>query len=291
MPIAIIRYFLQTIKTFRVLLKRQPSIVFVTTPPIFSALVVFIYASFFGATFIIDSHTGSFHGEWRLLLFLHKFLSRRALTTIVTNDYLKTIVASWGARVNVIGDVVMSFPRLRPRCLSHKFNLVFVNTFSSDEPLENLLLAVSCLPQVQLYVTGNLKHDRSQLSDRYPLNNVIFTDFLSNEDYLRLLKSADAVIVLTTRDHTMQRGAYEALSLNKPIVTSDWQILKETFYKGTIHVANDKEGIKKGILDLIAKKSELDEEILELRSERETIYEAAIRDIKKLLDPKNMVTQ
>ena len=32
----------------------------------------------------------------------------------------------------------------------------------------------------------------------------------------------DGILALTTHDHTMQRGACEAVSLGVPIITSDW---------------------------------------------------------------------
>jgi glycosyltransferase involved in cell wall biosynthesis len=48
---------------------------------------------------------------------------------------------------------------------------------------------------------------------------------------------------LTTRDHTMQNGAAEALYLGTPIITSDWDILREYFSRGTIHVDNSADAI------------------------------------------------
>ena len=59
--------------------------------------------------------------------------------------------------------------------------------------------------------------------------NVSFTGFISYAEYLGLLQDSTGVMVLTTRDNTMQRGAYEALSLAVPIITSDFKVLRDCF--------------------------------------------------------------
>jgi hypothetical protein len=48
----------------------------------------------------------------------------------------------------------------------------------------------------------------------------------------------------------MQRGACEALSIGKPIITSNWLVLRNYFYKGTVHVDNSIEGIRQGVIEM-----------------------------------------
>ena len=43
---------------------------------------------------------------------------------------------------------------------------------------------------------------------------------------------------LTTRDHTMSRGAYEAIYQGTPVIVSDWPVLRDAFPEGAIHVDN-----------------------------------------------------
>jgi hypothetical protein len=64
------------------------------------------------------------------------------------------------------------------------------------------------------------------------------------------MASVSAVMVLTTRDQTMQMGAYEALSLGQPIITSDWQILRDSFGPAAAYVDNSPESIVRGVLDV-----------------------------------------
>jgi glycosyltransferase involved in cell wall biosynthesis len=62
-----------------------------------------------------------------------------------------------------------------------------------------------------------------------------------------LLKGSDIVVVLTTNNDTMQNGALEALELERPIITSDWPVLREAFYKGTIYIDNTAAGLVRAI--------------------------------------------
>jgi glycosyltransferase involved in cell wall biosynthesis len=68
--------------------------------------------------------------------------------------------------------------------------------------------------------------------------NVTLTGFLPTAAYGGLLSSADAVLALTTRDHTMLRGAYEAVYQGTPVIVSDWPLLREAFPAGAVHVDN-----------------------------------------------------
>jgi len=266
--LAPIRYLLQTAKTLSVLAREKPRLVFVQNPPIFAAIVVYIYARLWKARYIIDSHTGGLLVPWwKWSLPIHAFLSRRAITTIVTNEHLKAMVDSWGVSSFIIGDIPTTFPQSKPFPLNGKFNIAVINTFSPDEPLEEVLEAAVSLPEVQFYVTGNPIRAKKSLFQNKPAN-VKFTGFLSDKEYFGLLRAAQAVMVLTTRNHTMQRGACEAVSLGKPIITSNWPLLREYFDKGTIHVDNSAQHIQEAVIRMQKERKTLGDEILILQQER-----------------------
>ena len=266
--LAPLRYVLQTIKTFTILIQEKPEVIFVQNPPIFAILVVYLYAKVMGAQYIIDSHTGALLAPWwKWSLPMHAFLSRRALTTIVTNKYLEAIVKAWRANTFIIADIPTKFPQGKTFSLNGKFSVVVINTFSPDEPVGEVLKAATALPEVQFYITGDPIRAKKTFLEHHP-GNVKFTGFLPDEEYLGLLRAAQAVVVLTTDNHTMQRGACEAVSLGKPIITSDWPVLREYFHKGTIHVDNSSAGIQKGILQMQEQKNTLEKEIILLQQER-----------------------
>ena len=86
-------------------------------------------------------------------------------------------------------------------------------------------------------------------------------------------------MVLTTRDHTMQRGAYEAMALEKPLITSDWPLLRETFNRGTIHVDNTAAGITAGIENAVRNHRSLAVEMKTLRLERNAEFEVSLNHL------------
>ncbi len=278
------KYVLQTAKTWSVLVRERPDAVFVQNPPIFCVQVVDMYCRLSGARFIIDSHTGAFLSpRWRWALPVHRFLSRRALSTLVTNEYLSRLVKGWGAPSLVIRDVPAALGQGRPFPVKDGFVITVVNSFSWDEPLEEVLEAAHGLPGIVFYVTGN-PNARERAFQLKPPGNVSFTGFLPDEDYIGLLRASHAIMALTTRDHTMQRGACEALSLGKPVITSDWEMLREYFSRGTVYVKPSPQSIRDGILEMRRKWQSKIEEIQELKEEREEEWQQKKSTLLALLE-------
>lgn len=244
------KYGYQAIQTLRLLFRERPQVVFVQSPPSFAVLFVYLYCALTGAKYLIDAHSAALLlWVWTWPGWLHRFLARRAVATIVTNEHFQQRIQSWGACAFVLRDIPTTFERNDDYPLDGSFNVVVVNTFSQDEPLAEVLEAAKNLPHVRFYVTGKKKMASSDTLALAPAN-VHFTDFLPDSAYYALLNNAQAVMCLTTRDHTMQRGACEALSLGKPIITSDWPLLRTYFHAGTVHVANTTESIRQGIAEM-----------------------------------------
>jgi glycosyltransferase involved in cell wall biosynthesis len=278
------RYILQAIKTLGILIRERPEVVFVQSPPIFAPLVVYLYAKLWRARYIIDSHTLALLAPWwKWSLPIHAFLSRRAITTIVTNDYLKAMVNAWGANAFIIADIPTTFPQGKPFPLDDKFSVAVVNTFSPDEPVEEVLEAAASLPDVRFYITGDPIRAKKRFLRHHP-ENVTYTGFLPNEEYLGLLQAVQAIMVLTKDDHTMQRGACEAVSLGKPIITSDWPLLRSYFHLGTVHVDNSSQGIREGVLKMQKEHTEMEKEILVLQRERWREWDEKYAALSKLIE-------
>ncbi len=277
------KYVLQSVATWRQLWRDRPDLILVASPPVFAVLIVWSYARLFRVPYVMDAHTGVFDDpRWTWLLPLSRFLARQAAVTVVTNAYLKAQVEDWGARAIVIGDVPVAFPDAASAALGKGPHAVVINTFSQDEPLDEMLMAAAALPEVQFHVTGSVQHARTSWSVT-PAPNVRFTEWLSDEDYAALLRAADVVITLTTHDHTMQRGGYEAMALAKPLVTSDWGLLRETFYLGTVHTANTPEAIAKAVTQALSERLRLAAEMRQLRRERFDRFGDILRTLQEIL--------
>jgi glycosyltransferase involved in cell wall biosynthesis len=166
--------------------------------------------------------------------------------------------------------------------LNGGFNVAVVNTFSQDEPLNEVLAAARHVPEVHLYITGKKKRVPPDVLASLPAN-VHFTDFLPDESYYGLLGSAHAVMCLTKRNHTMQRGACEALSLGRPVITSDWPLLRAYFHKGTVHVLNTPESIAQGLREMKERHEIYRAQIVELQAEQRREWEEKIAALADLI--------
>jgi glycosyltransferase involved in cell wall biosynthesis len=250
--VAPFKYLAQAFMTLFLLIRHRYRLVFIQDPPIFAALPVYIYGLFTGTRFVIDSHTDALQASWwEWTLPLHRFLERRAITTVVTNDQLREMIEGWGERGFTLQDPPAQFNIPETTVLPESaLNIVMVSTADYDEPVEEVLDAARQLPTVDFYITGDFTRSPrlQQIVDGAP-DNAHFTGYL-REGYFALLAAADVVMCLSTEDNTFLSGDNEALWLGKPIITSDWPLLRAYFDQGTIHVDNSTESIVQAVVSM-----------------------------------------
>ncbi len=279
-----VRYLVQAVQTWRILRRERPEIVFVQNPPIFCALIALLYARRHGARYVVDSHTAAFLSQkWRWSLGLHRVLSRQAVTTIVTNAWLQEVVNGWGCHAFVLGFVPAEYPIGDDFPLNGRFHVAVVSTFAEDEPLDIVFEAASRLPGVSFYVTGDSNRITSRLLALKP-PNCHLTGYLPYGRYVGLLRRVDAVIDLTTRDHTLLMGAFEAISLGTPLIVSDWPVLRDYFSQGTVHVSNTVEGVCEGVRRAQREQAALQQGIRLLREELHAEWEQRFARLQQLLE-------
>ncbi len=280
--VAPLKYGYQALVTTGYLLRRRPRLVFVQNPPGLAVAWVALYCAVSGARFVADAHSDAFMSRyWSRPEWLYRILARRALATVVTNDHFADIIRGWGARACVIRDIPAEFDST-PVQLDGDFNVAVVTTFAPDEPIDAIFRAAASLPEVRFRVTGDHNRENATVPSPVP-PNVELTGFLPDEEYYGLLRGSDAAMVLTTRDHTMQRGACEALSVGTPIITSDWPLLVDYFRKGTVHVDNTADGIGRGVKTMWRDLARYRGEILELRDEVGAEWERARGELVALV--------
>ncbi|OVE79607.1 hypothetical protein BVY01_02015, partial [bacterium I07] len=152
-----VKYPLMAVRTLIELFKRKPDLVFCMSPPLFCALFVYIYGAIAGKRFIIDAHTGSLISKpWVWLRPLHRFLSKRAVATMVTNEELANLVRSWGGCAMIITPPI-TFPDVNKQSLTGKRNVLVVNTFAPDEPLDEIMRVAEHFPDVLFHVSGDVE--------------------------------------------------------------------------------------------------------------------------------------
>lgn len=279
-----LRYCWALVHTTGLLLWRRPKLVFVMNQPVFLPMLVYCVSLVCRFQYVIDSHSGLFNKKkWIWAHPIMKLVCRRALFTIVTNAVHQQIVKNWGAKVEVLGTLLVPDHGAERKAIGHSKTLVVIGTFAEDEPTLEILRAASCCADVQFYMTGDFKRANQAIMKMRP-ENVRFTGFLERDEYITLVKSVDGAMILVTSDHTMQRGAYEAMSWGTPIITSDWSILRSAFPRGAVFVKNDCEDIARGVEGFFRKKEQLKLEMQELRQEKKRELDQRIREINTKLE-------
>ncbi|MCP4891359.1 MAG: glycosyltransferase family 4 protein [Planctomycetaceae bacterium] len=247
-PLTILpKYVGQFVMTCWLLIRHRPTAVIVMSPPLFAAIAPLVYGWLFRRPFAMDCHTAAFtHPRFKRLQWLQHWLERRASVNIVHNEALQALVEDHGGKTVLVKDVPVVYQETEHYPLSEGFNVAAVCSFNPDEPIEAIVGAARNLPDIRFYLTGNPRHLASDVLDSLP-ENLVLTGFISDAAYGDLIRRADVVMSLTTRDHTMLRGAWEAIYQGTPVIVSDWPVLKESFSQGAIHVDNSPESIAAAI--------------------------------------------
>jgi glycosyltransferase involved in cell wall biosynthesis len=264
-----LKYLGQTLRTWRILAAEAPDAVFVMSPSPVAVMAVYAFCAVTRKPFVIDAHSGAFQNPlWKSLQGVQYWLCRRAAATIVTNEHLASLVRSRGGRAVIVPDVPVKFPSTPTHARTNQFVVACVTSFGHDEPIESILEAARRLPDVTFCMTGNPSRVRDRLKDTPA--NVTLTGFLSVADYGILLQSADVVLALTTLDHTMLRGAYEAIYQGTPVIVSDFAMLRAAFDEGARHVDNTPEAIVAAVSQVLADREEYRQGALRLKARKET---------------------
>lgn len=197
-------------------------------PPAPLALVARVVRGKHHVKNVYDLHTGFFHDpKWQWAARGTLRLMRGA-TSIVTNQNLATKCREAGVNVFVLHDI------LRPRdgeVSTDRISIVCPLSYSNDEPIDAILTAARQLPETQWILTGNPPDSIVEKAS----GNVSFSGFLADEAYDLLIREATLVVALTNRRDTMQRAGYEALMRRVPVVTSDFDVLRDFFEGAAVY--------------------------------------------------------
>ncbi len=272
----LLRYLFISFKTFVILFLTRPKLVFVQNPSVFLAALVCFLSNILGFKVIVDRHSNfklSYSGRKELKWFLFRFLSnytlKKANITIVTNFFLAKVVKKIGGTPFVLEDKLPDIRGANWIKLEGRYSIVVITTFSNDEPIEALISAALRLPDdCIVFFTGRAeKYIPAERKKLLGKKNIRFTGFLPDRIYQSYIKSADLVIVLTTQEHLLNCGAYEAVALEKPLIISNTETLKNYFREGVIYTDPDSESILNTIVYGISNKEQLGEKVAKIKTE------------------------
>lgn len=277
-------------QSFLQLCRSRPKVLIVQNPSIVLAAFACVVRSLFRMRVLVDRHS-NFKLEtleardpvYRVFHALSRYSVRRADMTIVTNEFLRELVVAWGGRALILPDKIPVLDGSRKQDLGPGWHVLYVCSFDVDEPLGVVLAAARMLGEAaQLHISGDRTRADQSLVAAAP-DNVEFTGYLSDEDYEALLASCDVVLTLTTQDHTLQCGAYEAVAMEKPLVFADQPAMACYFYKGSVTTKVEPQEIATALTRAWTDRDRLRRESRELRQELDAAWNRQFAAVEEWL--------
>jgi len=270
--------------------KNKPKIVFCQNPSIFLAFLLCTLKKIFRFTLFVDRHSNfMFRNEdlfwYRYFMVLSNYTIKKADVTIVTNaDLREKFISPLGSRSEILPDAL---PEMMSEVVidwgDQKKRVFFIASFAKDEPISEFFEAISDISEdYYFYISGNYDN-YNKAFERYGRNYEL-TGFVSDSDFKKILNSVDAVMVFTVNDFTLTCGAYEGVSVEKPLILSDTTTIKKYFNKGCVYCNPTPESIKKGIFDCFENYDKLKSHIKELKKELDYSWNVQFQNIKKIVD-------
>jgi glycosyltransferase involved in cell wall biosynthesis len=222
---------------------------------------------------VVDAHNEAvepYQHNDRFGRWLARQYMKRANLTIVTNAMLANVVDACGGRAIVLPDRIPDCTATDDAEHGGKPRIVMIATFAADEPVEEFLQAAGEFEdQLVAFVTGRAEKLSTE-ARALVKSNVQFTGFLEEQDYWKLLATADGIVDLTKKDNCLVCGAYEGVAAGKPLILSDNEATRAHFSKGVLYVDNSASGISNALGQLLEQQAELQAQIVTLRDELRT---------------------
>lgn len=217
-----------------------------------------------GYRFVTDAHYAGIaatNGSWVVQKVLD-FCNRHADLVLVTNKEHHRHVERIRGSALICEDPLPDIEHYA-KGVDEKPKRVFcICSFDVDEPYVQMFIAAGIL-QAEGYsfcVSGNYKRS-GVVREQWPHVNLL--GYVSIEEFYLCLAESQVVVDLTMQENCLLCGAYEAMALSKPLVTSRTMALQNYFTGGTVFVRHEPEAIAEGIRKAYSTRSELKQEIEE----------------------------
>lgn len=256
-----LRYILSAWHTVRIVFSEKPRTIFCQSPSVVLVILLAFLKKMLPFNLFADLHNAGVDGLEGLpnpIRALYRLAIKNCSGVILSNEELFSNVQSYQATLFALPD---RLPRLKSSenlITLKRPAVVFISSFAKDEPIESFLRAVQGL-NLHTYVTGKRLKAGELL--KFESEKIRFTDFLPEESYDALIKDADLLVDLTTRENCLVCGAYEALSAGVPAILSDSEANRKTFPQGFIHSKNSEQDLAQALQSFLASPEKFKNEI------------------------------
>ena len=270
-----LEYLAKIWKTLQVFLNKRPQVIWLQLPPAVLLHIAHFYKMLFDrqVKIIADGHTAMFRAPWSRFPGAVNLLNLCDLVLVHSEGTIEDAKA-----IGVTPDILYVLEDA-PAVLDndptqelHSFSspwVLYPCSFNRDEPINVVLEAARLAPEITWVLIGNLERAKSLHDLRNIPRNVKLPGFMYKKELDRLLLGADVILGLNTVENSAPCVAFEAIAAEKPIILSKTKTIQKLFYKGVVYVDPfNPQSIAQGCQETISKKSELTEEVSQLREER-----------------------
>lgn len=228
-----IPYIRASVKTLFKALQAKPDVILIQLPQGPLLLEAYLLKKMLGCKIIADIHTGFImNTSWKGLLLNTPFVKLLPTADIIVahnETQLALIPTKIKNKTIVVFDPWHLIVKQNTKNWSPQEKyIVFPASFASDEPLEEIISSINQYDlDVKIYVTGNWK--RKPEIKRYSSRRIIFTGYLSNEEFSNLLTKATAIVTGTKREYTALMSGWEAVAYTKPLAVTATSTLRKLF--------------------------------------------------------------
>jgi glycosyltransferase involved in cell wall biosynthesis len=287
-----LRYLSCTLGTIRLIKRHQPRVVFAPNPSIVLTCLLLGLKGVLGYRFTIDAHYAGIvaaNRNWVIQKVLD-FCNRHADLVIVTNEEHQRYVESIGGNALICEDPLPDIEHYAEGVTEQAKKIFCICSFDVDEPYVQMFEAAAILQAegYSFWVSGN--YTRSGIvREQWPHVNLL--GYVSIEEFYLHLAESQVVVDLTMQENCLLCGAYEAMAINKPLVTSKTSALQKYFTGGTVFVCHEPEAIAEGIRQAYSARIELKRQIEEWKRDARARSKDRIERIRGFLNLSKQIVQ
>ena len=279
-----LRYAVAALKTWRLLERDSPELVLAVTPPVFAPLVCWLWGSWRRRPLVIDCHTGTLEStKWGWADPLHRWLMRRASATLLHTEQALSVVEGWGAPALLMPDDLPEASEAAALPAAERQTVLVAGSFDENEPVEAVVEAARLLPEVELRLTGNPELLPAGLRASAP-SNVVFTGFLPYPVFLGELIRAQVVAAFSSDPGIMNRAAFEAVGLGRPLVLTDFPGLRERFGEAALLSTNEPARMAAALRQALGNREQLAERSRQLAGDLRGQRSHALSRLRSLIE-------
>lgn len=282
-PLLPFRYLVDAVRMWQLLRRHRPRVILVIVPPPLAPLVAWWWCLTHHCQLVIDCHTSIFHSrKWRWSCFLLRPAFRQAAAVLTHTNEDEQLVRGWGGAALLLPDDLPKVEQAQAQPSPPRPRIVVAGSLDGFEPVEATLAAARLLPEADVHFTGLPTRIPSSVRRAAP-DNAVFTGWLDYPRFLGELLGADVVAVFSTDPHIMNRSAFEAIGMGRPLVLSDLPGLRSRFGEAALFSANDPQAMAAVLRRALAEQEDLTVKSVWLRGRLQAHHVNAVRRLQSML--------